>query len=167
MESQIEIVYTNEMYVETYNKVVDEVARERKFLSTVTGFPLDGSKWFINHMIINNYAQYFLINNQKVIGWCDINPKDIPEFSHVGTLGIGIARDYRGKGYGKILLLKAIEHAKNICHLEKIELAVFESNENAIKLYESVGFKVEGKRIKSRKIDNHYDNEIEMGLFLA
>lgn len=163
----MEIVYTNERYAESYNKLVDEVAKERKYLSTVTGFSLESSKWYIDHMNKNNFPQYFLVFNQQVIGWCDIKPKDIPEFSHVGVLGIGIEEQYRGKGYGTKLLRKTIEHAKSISRLEKIELTVFESNERAIKLYESLGFTVEGKRLKSRKMDGAYDNEIEMGLFLA
>lgn len=167
MSSTIEIVYTNNKYAEGFNNVVDTVARERRYLSTTSGFPLESSKWFVNHMIVNNYPQYFLLLGRDIIGWCDISPKDIPEYSHVGNLGLGVIRDYRGKGYGKQLLLKTIEHAKEISHLEKIELAVFESNENAIKLYQSIGFEIEGKRIKTRKIDQKYDNEIEMGLFLA
>ncbi|MDG5816158.1 GNAT family N-acetyltransferase [Chitinispirillales bacterium ANBcel5] len=167
MNSIIEIIYTNKNYVESYNKAIDCVARERKYLATVNGFPMEGSEWFITHMIKNKFPQYFLLSNQEVIGWCDITPKDIPEFSHVGTLGMGIIKNYRGKGYGKKLLLKTIEHAKNINHLEKIELTVFESNEIAIRLYQSLGFEIEGKRIKSRKIDNEYDNEIEMGIFLV
>ena len=167
MDTNFDIVYSNEKYAESYNKTVDEVARERKYLSTVNGFSLDSSKWFINHMVSNKYPQYFLILNENVIGWCDINPKDVPEYQHVGILGIGILKDYRNKGYGKKLLLKSINHAKEINHLEKIELTVFESNNTALELYKSIGFKIEGKKEKARKIDTVYDNEIIMGLFLA
>ncbi len=167
MSTLIEIVYTNDKYTEGYNKVVDTVAKERRYLSTTSGFPLEGSKWFINHMIEHNYPQYFLLSGKEIVGWCDISPKDIPEYSHVGNLGLGVLKEYRGKGYGKMLLLRTIEHAKDISHLEKVELTVFESNENAITLYQSIGFEIEGKRIKARKIDNKYDNEIEMGLFLS
>lgn len=164
MADQLNIIYTNEKHIEAYNKAVDLVARERKYLSTVNGFSIESSTWYVNHMISNNFAQYFGFIDNHFIGWCDINPKNIPEFSHVGVLGMGLLPDYRNKGYGKKLLIKTIEHAKNTNKLEKVELAVFESNKNAIKLYESVGFQVEGKRIKARKIDNNYENEIEMGL---
>jgi RimJ/RimL family protein N-acetyltransferase len=167
MKQQIEIIYSNSQYIESYNKAVDLVARERKFLATVFGFPMEGSTWFVNHMIQNNYPQYFLLNKNDVIGWCDISPKEIPEFSHVGTLGMGILKEYRGKGYGKQMLLRTIEHAQTVSKLEKIELTVFESNEYAIRLYKNIGFKEEGRRIKARKIDNIYDNEIEMGMFLT
>jgi len=160
------IIYSSITYLESFNKAVDSVARERKYLATVNGFTLDETKDFINYVINNNYAQYLIIYENEVRGWCDIIPKSIPEFSHVGVLGIGILPEYRGRGLGKKLLAKTINHAKDINKLEKIELVVFESNINAIKLYKEFGFFEEGKRLKARKIDGKYDNELLMGKFL-
>ena len=160
------IIYSAITYLESFNKAVDSVARERKYLATVNGFTMDETKNFVNYVINNNYAQYFIIYENEVRGWCDIIPKSIPEFSHVGVLGIGILPEYRGWGLGKKLLAKTINHAKDINKLEKIELVVFESNINAIKLYKEFGFFEEGKRLKARKIDGKYDNELLMGKFL-
>ena len=160
------IIYSAITYLESFNKAVDSVARERKYLATVNGFTMDETKNFVNYVINNNYAQYFIIYENVVKGWCDIIPKSIPEFSHVGVLGMGILPEYRGRGLGKILLAKTINHAKEINKLEKIELVVFESNINAIKLYKEFGFFEEGKRLKARKIDGKYDNELLMGKFL-
>lgn len=160
------IEYTSMKYVESYNKTVDSVAKERKYLATVEGFPLEGTQQFIKYVIEKNYAQYFLVLNDEVKGWCDIIPKNIPEFSHVGVLGMGLLPEFRGKGFGKKLLEITLKHAKNINNIEKIELNVFESNKNAINLYKKIGFTEEGKRIKSRKIDGIYDNEILMGKFV-
>lgn len=160
------IRYSAMTYSESFNKAVDSVAKERKYLATVNGFPLDGTKDFINFVIKNNYAQYFIIYENEVKGWCDIIPKSIPEFSHVGVLGMGILPEYRGRGLGKKILDKTINHVKKINKLEKIELVVFESNINAIKLYKEFGFFEEGKRLKARKIDGKYDNELLMGKFL-
>ncbi len=165
MGAEIEIVYTDERYVEGFNKVVDIVARERNYLSMTSGFPMESSRWFVNHMVKHKYPQYFLLADGELVGWCDIAPKEIPEFGHVGNLGMGVLAPYRGKGYGKKLLLKTIAHARDVSRLEKVELTVFESNASAMRLYASVGFVVEGKRIKARKIDGRYDNEIEMALF--
>ena len=164
--SKTSIEYTSFNFVESINKAIDVVARERKYLATVVGFPLDGTKSFVNFIIDNNYAQYLLLLNNEVKGWCDIIPKGIPEFSHVGVLGMGILPEYRGKGFGKEILEKAIKHAKEINKIEKIELSVFENNENAIKLYKSFGFFEEGKRLKSRKIDGRYENEVLMGKYI-
>jgi hypothetical protein len=64
------------------------------------------------------------------------------------------------------LLERAIEHAKAINGIEKVELEVFESNENALKFYQKHGFFQEGRRVKSRKLDGQYDNIILMGRFI-
>lgn len=167
MPNELEIVYTNRKYAESYNKAVDTVARERTFLATAEGFSLDISKNYINYLVENNYPQYFLISNDDVVGWCDITPKSIREFSHIGALGMGVLAEFRNQGHGRRLLLRSMEHARTVTKLEKIELDVFESNLNAIKMYRSVGFRVEGKRINARKLDGVYDNDIQMGLFLA
>lgn len=160
------IKYSSEEYTESYNIAVDSVAREEKFLATIEGFPIESTIGFIQFVLKNNYAQYFLVVEKEVKGWCDIIPKPIPEFSHVGVLGMGLLPDYRGKGFGRMILEKTIEHAKNINKLEKIELNVYESNEEAIKLYKKMGFFEEGKRTKSRKLNGKYDNEIFFGLLL-
>ncbi len=72
MSEELTIMYANEEYIEAYNKAVDYVARERKYLSTVTGFSIESSTWYVNHMISNNYAQYFGFIGSNLIGWCDI-----------------------------------------------------------------------------------------------
>lgn len=160
------IQYTSLKYVESFNKAVDMVARERIYLATVEGFPLDGTIQFVTSIIEHNYAQYLLIFDNEVKGWCDIIPKTIPEFSHVGVLGMGILPEYRGKGFGQQLIERTLQHVNNNCKYEKVELNVFESNVKAINLYRKFGFFEEGKRIKSRKIDGIYDNEILMGKFI-
>lgn len=163
---ELAIVYTAARYAASYNEAVDRVARERKYLSTVTGFPLDGSKWFVENAISHNAAQYFLVDGDRVAGWCDIIPNEIPEFSHVGTLGMGLLPEYRGSGWGRKLLDRTIAHARDVNALEKVELAVFSSNAIAIRLYESADFAREGTKKRVRKIDGGYDDEILMARFL-
>lgn len=52
-----------------------------------------------------------------------------------------VDKEYRGKGIGKELLLKMKEHLKsNGC--EKIMIAVFGYNENAIRFYKDNGFHI-------------------------
>ncbi|HRF36648.1 MAG TPA: GNAT family N-acetyltransferase, partial [Clostridia bacterium] len=51
----------------------------------------------------------------------------------------------RGKGYGKAMLLAAVEYAKINLNAEIITLGVFANNDNAKYCYQSVGFKSVGK----------------------
>ena len=46
----------------------------------------------------------------------------------------------RGKGYGKQMLLLAIQKAKQEFGAERITLGVYDNNPTAIHYYESVGF---------------------------
>jgi ribosomal protein S18 acetylase RimI-like enzyme len=75
-------------------------------------------------------------------------------FSHMlGELTIAVHPAYQGRGLGKLLfttLLRAIELERPA--ILRVELITRESNERGIRLYQSVGFKVEGRlenRIRS------------------
>lgn len=164
---KIRIERSSRKYAKSFNNAVDLVARERLYLATVEGFPPESSEGFVAYMEDADLPQYFAILDDEVIGWCDITPKSIPEFAHVGVLGMGVIQGYRGRGLGRSLLEKTLLHAKEISGLGKVELTVFKSNESAIKLYESFGFVLEGERKNSRKIDGRYDSEVLMGKFLS
>jgi ribosomal protein S18 acetylase RimI-like enzyme len=156
---------TTTEFAESYCKAVDTVARERKYLGSTTGFPLESTIEFVKFIESQNLSQYFAIENGEVVGWCDILPKSYEGLTHVGVLGMGVMKAYRGKGLGTQFLEKALEHAK-MNGIEKVELDVFETNAGAIALYQKMGFTVEGKRVKGRKLDGQYNNIVLMGKFL-
>jgi ribosomal protein S18 acetylase RimI-like enzyme len=159
------IQYTSSEFAESYCKAVDTVARERKYLGSTTGFPLEKTIEFVEFVVSQNLSQYFAIENGEVVGWCDILPKSYEGLTHVGVLGMGVLKAYRWKGLGTQLLGKTIEHAK-LNGIEKVELDVFEKNTGAIALYEKMGFTLEGKRVKGRKLEGKYDNIVLMGKFI-
>lgn len=47
---------------------------------------------------------------------------------------------YRGKGYGKEMLLLALQYAFTLLKVEKVTLGVFENNPQAQHCYQSIGF---------------------------
>lgn len=60
---------------------------------------------------------------------------------HVGALGIGIAKAYRGQGLGELMMETIINEA--MTHLPKVQiitLRVFGNNEVALNLYRKLGF---------------------------
>lgn len=57
----IKFVYTSNEYIERFNKTVGIIARERKYLGQIDTPPMDTSRRFIEHILDNNYAQYFAI----------------------------------------------------------------------------------------------------------
>jgi RimJ/RimL family protein N-acetyltransferase len=84
-------------------------------------------------------------------------------FRHTGYLGIGIHRDYRGKGIGENLLIHTVR-AGFKGTLTRIELDVFATNSAAINLYQKYGFKLEGRKRQARIIDNIAEDILIMSL---
>lgn len=56
-----------------------------------------------------------------------------------GIFGLGVIPDYRGKGYGREILIRAIEELK-LRNSKEIMLQVAAKNANALNLYKSCGF---------------------------
>jgi RimJ/RimL family protein N-acetyltransferase len=65
--------------------------------------------------------------------------------AHAGMLSIYVDQPWRGQGVGQRLLHGLIEWAGRSPLIEKLSLAVFSTNLNAIGLYEKMGFQVEGR----------------------
>ncbi|MEW9053154.1 MAG: GNAT family N-acetyltransferase [Neobacillus sp.] len=72
----------------------------------------------------------------------------------------------QGLGVGKALLTSAIQKAKMIDRIEKINLTVVASNEKAKKLYTNLGFTVFGFEKKALVVNGIYYDEEHMDLHL-
>ena len=69
-----------------------------------------------------------------------------------------IYTDYQGRGIGRALMESLLDIADNWLMLKRVELSVFTDNERAVRLYESLGFVVEGtKRYAAVKNGVHAD----------
>lgn len=74
-----------------------------------------------------------------MVGFC-VTGSDRNENAAVGTINLlGVQREFRGRGLGRYLLLWGIERLRSV-GLEQIELGVEAENEQAVRLYRSVGF---------------------------
>ncbi len=70
----------------------------------------------------------------------------------------------RGAGIGRAALEQAVKKGFTVFKAEKIYLGVFDFNTNAIKCYESVGFKKEKLTENARKAKNGFWNIYEMAI---
>ena len=150
-------------YLESFGQAVDTVARERKFLAATTGFPIESTREFVGGIVENNLAQYYAVEGDVVIGWCEILPRQFEGVDHTGILGMGVLKPWRGQGLGTRLMEAAIEHARAINGIERVDLEVFDSNTSAVNFYLKAGFSIEGRRIRGRKLEGVYDDIILMG----
>ena len=81
--------------------------------------------------------------NGRLIGFSRCAGNDLKRFRHKVEFGVGVLKEFWGYGVGKNLLQESISWADEN-GMKKMTLNVMESNENARKLYEKLGFEVEG-----------------------
>jgi len=158
-----QIITITEPYIESFRQAVGSVAREKKFLAFLDAPSKEMSEEFVLTNIKDAWPHVIAVLDDTVIGWCDITSLNRPVFSHAGTLGIGVLKNYRGHGIGKALMKTALDLAFQK-GLTRIELTAREDNKRAIELYKKFGFKTEGVHQKSILLDGEYYNQVFMAL---
>jgi RimJ/RimL family protein N-acetyltransferase len=102
-----------------------------------------------------------------IVGFLSFENGPHKRIRHRGTFGISVQKEWRGKGIATALLQSLIEWAVANPLIEKIGLAVFGNNENAIRLYRNLGFVEEGRRPRELKIGpDCYADDILMYRFV-
>jgi RimJ/RimL family protein N-acetyltransferase len=139
------------------------ICRERRYLALVDPPPKQASRAFVEDARQRGMVQYVAVVDGTIVGWCDIMPHAWEGFRHSGRLGMGIAAEFRGRGIGRRLVDATIRAARD-AGLKRIELEVFSSNTNAIRLYEGCGFVHEGVHRRGRIIDGRVEDVLMMGL---
>ena len=149
--------------IEGFHTCLDAVSRERKYLGSIEAPPLENTRKWLKNGIEQGEIRMIALDDASVVGWCDIEVPEREGFCHIGRLGMGILKDFRGQGLGRVLLEKTLAIAKEQ-NLERIELEVYASNVSAIGLYKTFGFQLEGQKRKARKLDGSYDDIMVMAL---
>lgn len=80
-------------------------------------------------------------------------------------LAIGIFRaDLRGRGVGRRAIALALNAAFGPLGLHRVELRVLAKNMQAIRCYEAVGFRHEGRLRQAARIGNTYEDDLIMAI---
>ncbi|MFO7696500.1 MAG: GNAT family N-acetyltransferase [Anaerolineae bacterium] len=166
LSDELRIVPIVEEHIAGFQRCLDVVARERRYLALVEAPPIESVAVFVRRNIAEGYPQFVAVLDGEVVGWCDIIPIPTEGFTHCGRLGMGVLPAHRGRGIGRSLLEHTVARAREI-GLERVELEVYASNTEALQMYESAGFVTEGVKRGARKIDGTVDDVIEMVLFLT
>ena len=149
---------------ESLNAGIKSVAAEKWFLATVDGFSLEQTRDFLQRAIEKSLPLLVAVHGDEVVGWCDIMPLTVSGFAHVGRLGMGVRREWRGQGLGRDLLGDCLSRARG-AGIEKVELEVYADNEAAVRLYQSFGFVREGLKARARKFEGRYQDTVQMALW--
>ena len=102
---------------------------------------------------------------ERLVGFIEIEAGSYRRNRHSASLALGVLRQNRGLGIGGGLLSAAETWARD--HgLHRLELTVMVHNEPAIRLYRSHGFRFEGTRADSLRVDGVYVDEFAMSKLL-
>jgi RimJ/RimL family protein N-acetyltransferase len=149
-------------HVSGFRDTLDIVARERKYLAMLEAPTIEQTRAFVLDNIAKGNTQLVAVAEDRIVGWCDVIPKDRPIYAHGGVLGMGVHPQFRGHGLGKRLLCATIFEAWK--KLNRVELTVHADNARAIALYEKAGFKKEGVMQDAVLIDGNYINVLLMAI---
>lgn len=100
--------------------------------------------------------------HNELIGYLVAERGFAKRIRHSAYLFTGIREGYRGQGLGKRLFAEFEKWAERQ-KLVRAELTVMTHNAGGIKLYESMGFSIEGEKRKSMIVDGEFVDEYYMG----
>ena len=115
----------------------------------------------------NNTEMYWFavraLEDDRLLG--DITLSVVDWGSRNAFMGIGIgAREFWGKGYGTDAIELLLRYAFTELNLRRVSLNVFEFNERAIRSYEKVGFRLEGRERQVMQRGGRRWDIIDMGI---
>lgn len=102
---------------------------------------------------------------KKVVGMIGMSVGKNPRLRHSASIGIMVHADYQGNGIGTALFKKVIDLADNWLMLVRLELGVFVENDRAVKLYQSLGFQIEGTKKYAAIRNGKYADEYLMARY--
>lgn len=156
-----QIVPLERRHIAGFRDVLEGVARERRYLALLEAPPAARVRRFVLANLRAGAAQFVAMDEDRVVGWCDVTPRLRESQRHSGTLGMGVAASHRGIGIGSALLATTVERAL-AQGLTRIELVVREDNGAAVALYRRHGFELEGRLRRYLIVDGMAYDALQM-----
>ena len=134
------VSYNNEKQVRILKACLETWFKNPKDLNLTAPqmtYPFNFNRWISDSYSKQNTLTFILKKDKWIIGYMSIQLQLNKDFVHL--FHVFIDRSFRGKGYSKLLIQKAISYAKENS-IPEITLFVSPNNKLAIKLYDSFGF---------------------------
>ena len=107
-----------------------------------------------------------ICDNQTGLHVGNVKLDQIDAVARTAEFGLMIGdQDFWGKGIGTEVCQLILQYAFEQLNLRKVSLSVFSNNPGAIRLYEKVGFSVEGRLKEHVFADNGYHDKLWMSIF--
>lgn len=121
---------------------------------------------FVKALLHRNRVQTLLAEEGgQLVGYITIVFGKFRRVRETVYIVVGVRASHRGRGIGTELLKRAEQFAREK-KMHRIELEVFETNGDAVRLYEKLGFSLEGRRREAVKTSSGYTDIIWMGKLL-
>jgi RimJ/RimL family protein N-acetyltransferase len=111
----------------------------------------------------HNDRAYFGIDvDGELIGEAGLHRID--HFSRVCELGIGIGRDFWGKGFGQDAVRTLVDYAFDHLNMNRVGLYVLAEDPRAVGAYRKAGFVEEGRIRQHAWVRGRYEDELVMAI---
>jgi L-phenylalanine/L-methionine N-acetyltransferase len=147
--------------------LISAVASERRFIRTES-VGRDRARRLrrsVRRPWTRERADIVAVADGRVVGHLGVEREHGPITEHVASLGMAVAREWRGRGIGSALLAEAFRWA-DWAGVEKLALTVYPGNEAALGLYRKFAFDEEGRLAGHSKKSYGYEDEVVMGRWL-
>ncbi|KNF09030.1 acetyltransferase, ribosomal protein N-acetylase [Gottschalkia purinilytica] len=165
--SRIVLKKMTSSYAELYHSWRNNIEIMQSTNPLLDVYDLDETKEFINQVILGSHSSksYIIVEKKSdtPIGITSLINIDYKNRNAECIIDIG-EKDYWGKGYGTEALKLLLDYAFLEMNLHRVSLRVFSFNNNAIKLYEKLGFKYEGSSRQSLFREGTWHDIIHMGI---
>jgi L-amino acid N-acyltransferase YncA len=146
-------------------KIFRKVVDEGEYTSNVRAEPSQESHEHSNEDDNEKFITVLCEIERQIVGYVTIEESVWELSRHAGELGIAVLPQFRGVGVGSALLDSVLRVASEK-GFKKVNLSVFSTNKNAMKLYKRFGFKKVGEKKKQFYLHGRYIDEIIMEKFL-
>lgn len=143
-------------------EAVGEIRLQPQVMEFTTAMPSERrGRAFIEALTPNDHVMVAQLDG-RVIGLAGLHIGGAKR-RHVATIGIAVHDAYAGRGVGRALMESLLSIADDWLGLVRVQLEVDAINERAQKLYQSLGFVVEGRQPKAYFTAGRYADAILMG----
>ena len=124
---------------------------------------IEQRRWY-EHYSSGGSTIVWIIENEEgtPIGYTLI--KNLDHKNRQAEIGLHLDPDFQSRGYGKDAFLTLMRFGFHELNLHRLYLEVFDFNEKAVHMYESLGFVTEGRRRETYFTQNAFHDVIQMSM---
>ena len=146
---------------------INAVCKEEVYLlMDAVPFDLERERAWLREFDGTRNALFVAVDGARIVGQVDCHGGRYSKDRHTGLIGIAIRSGWREVGVGRALMDRVLRWMR-ARGFRRAFLSVFSTNERARRLYESMGFEVEGVRKRQYVIRGEYADEVVLGLWLG